>query len=490
MSKNKLTLTQRVLISMLKENTGRHFLDSGCAYGRNWEHNQYRSFIDESYAWYEVYENQGKADFNITKSVFHFLDDCLEYDKNMQRRFMNYAKKVDPDNNKYWLELMEQFPNYLSKNGFEVDNDLVPGGQPEDIDVWVRNITSADIEDIRVEIDPDENEVDIDDDTADFERIRAGSRSRASYETEIAGNFKGYVNFTVNIRIDRQLVNIESFTYYFGMQSQYVTFWVEDDDNNNRIPEPGEKIEFQIARWNPTEREVENVKVILATSDANVDIDENFGDYDDLLPNEVAKSDRDYEFTVEDEADFTGLDDEKGYVAEFTLQVEEDNENMGEETFTFRIGGIMRYLPPDGFDELMGNISDRISLDQDNNGNGLPEPGETIEIEITLANISEVFDAKPSRHSNHETNRLSALGVSHRRAYGVRGPIADRDGRVGDHDAGGHGVRRLALVRRARHAHLSLAEIGRRQIPRTWTPSGRHVDRGGQHRASGNTLVM
>lgn len=39
-SKPKLTSTERVLIAMLTENTGRHMLDSGGAYGRNWERNR------------------------------------------------------------------------------------------------------------------------------------------------------------------------------------------------------------------------------------------------------------------------------------------------------------------------------------------------------------------------------------------------------------------------------------------------------------------
>ena len=53
---------------------------------------------------------------------------------------------------------------------------------------------------------------------------------------------------------------------------------------------------------------------------------------------------------------------------------------------------LLLYLPPFFFFVFLGKTRDRVSLDQDNNGNGLPEPGETIEIEITLANISEVFD--------------------------------------------------------------------------------------------------
>ena len=37
---------ENVIIEMLKENTGEHFLDSGGAYGRHWEKNQDKNFKD------------------------------------------------------------------------------------------------------------------------------------------------------------------------------------------------------------------------------------------------------------------------------------------------------------------------------------------------------------------------------------------------------------------------------------------------------------
>jgi len=38
--------TADILAGMFTENTGRHMLDSGGAYGRNWEHNQGRTTAD------------------------------------------------------------------------------------------------------------------------------------------------------------------------------------------------------------------------------------------------------------------------------------------------------------------------------------------------------------------------------------------------------------------------------------------------------------
>ena len=38
--------TDEVIVAMLTENTGRHFLDSGGAYGRNWERNSGKTVAD------------------------------------------------------------------------------------------------------------------------------------------------------------------------------------------------------------------------------------------------------------------------------------------------------------------------------------------------------------------------------------------------------------------------------------------------------------
>ena len=44
----RMTVTERKLTAMLQENTGRSMLDSGDAYGRNWQRNQTRDFRKES----------------------------------------------------------------------------------------------------------------------------------------------------------------------------------------------------------------------------------------------------------------------------------------------------------------------------------------------------------------------------------------------------------------------------------------------------------
>ena len=77
----KTQTTEEVLYSMLVENTGRHMLDSGGAYGRNFERNGIKSLED--------FKNEDEvtpefdADGNLedaTISVFHFLRQNLDRD--------------------------------------------------------------------------------------------------------------------------------------------------------------------------------------------------------------------------------------------------------------------------------------------------------------------------------------------------------------------------------------------------------------------------
>ncbi|MFC1715984.1 T9SS type A sorting domain-containing protein [Candidatus Poribacteria bacterium] len=297
----------------------------------------------------------------------------------------------------------------IAVDEFDVNRELKPGNGPEDIDLRLRNMTETTIEDIRVEIDPDSRDIDIDEDSVDIDRIYAGRTGTESFETVIAADFRGYATFTVSVIVDGRLVNIESFSHYFGMRTEYIMCWVDDNDNN--IAEPGEAVEFQIARWNPTDMEAENVRCVFGTTDAAIlSVLQGFGDYDDILPGGAAESDDDYEFTVADESNSVFVTDSdfetQGRTVEFTLDVEEDADPVGVETLTTRIGGMVRYLAPEGFDDLMSTINDHESLGPNNNGNGRPEPGETIEILVSLINIwdNNIYDVSAKLDSDDDVD--------------------------------------------------------------------------------------
>ena len=113
---NATQTTEQVVSEMLKENTGRALLDSGDYYGRHWEQNQSRKFQDEPEAWIQADGDE----LIVSLNVYHFLIRALEYAPGIDRAFHEWSDR--PENkDKYWLELMEEFPNiYAKKTGQEV----------------------------------------------------------------------------------------------------------------------------------------------------------------------------------------------------------------------------------------------------------------------------------------------------------------------------------------------------------------------------------
>ena len=129
--------TQRKLAKMLKENTGSHFLDSGGAYGRNWQRNQTRDFMSESatvLAPVDDYVEDG-AEFSpeVTHNVFHFLSEALDYDASMDRRYQAFARRRRQDDAE--MEIMESFMDYLRERGHELGG-LYGEGKPFTVNTY------------------------------------------------------------------------------------------------------------------------------------------------------------------------------------------------------------------------------------------------------------------------------------------------------------------------------------------------------------------
>lgn len=79
--KTQPTKVQKLVYSMLTENTGSHFLDSGGAYGRHWERNQKKTiqdFIHECEV--SLIYNRKYKELERCVSVFHYLSN-LELDE-------------------------------------------------------------------------------------------------------------------------------------------------------------------------------------------------------------------------------------------------------------------------------------------------------------------------------------------------------------------------------------------------------------------------
>lgn len=95
------TRTREVIAEMLTENTGRHMLDSGGAYGRHWEKNAGRTLAE--------WDTQPRAwadRWGVTVSVYHYLCERLEYVPLLDKQFHDYCAK-NPDDG--LLSLAEVF---------------------------------------------------------------------------------------------------------------------------------------------------------------------------------------------------------------------------------------------------------------------------------------------------------------------------------------------------------------------------------------------
>lgn len=98
-----------VIAGMLTENTGRHMLDSGGAYGRAWEQNQGRNFAAEP-------ETVVKFDYDyisVTHSLYHWLVECAEYDADLDAEFHKWAEATEERKDTGWLQLMEEWAEQL-----------------------------------------------------------------------------------------------------------------------------------------------------------------------------------------------------------------------------------------------------------------------------------------------------------------------------------------------------------------------------------------
>jgi len=100
--------TEAVVASMLRENTGRHMLDSGGAYGRNWEHNQSKDFeqaleVDADWRW---------AWIDVTLDLYHFLTTTLEYEPELDRLFEAWCNEGERARES-WYVLQDEFIELL-----------------------------------------------------------------------------------------------------------------------------------------------------------------------------------------------------------------------------------------------------------------------------------------------------------------------------------------------------------------------------------------
>ena len=112
-----MTATERAIVNQLKENTGASILDSGSAYGRNWEKNKERNFEKEDALTYSFEtNNDGSWWLNVSLNVYHFLNAFCELDEDLQKELEQIAKD-NPEES--WFEVTKIFANKLVEKGWQ-----------------------------------------------------------------------------------------------------------------------------------------------------------------------------------------------------------------------------------------------------------------------------------------------------------------------------------------------------------------------------------
>lgn len=124
--------TEQIIVDLLTENTGRHMLDSGDAYGRNWQRNQGKTldtFMAEPRGWADKYGC-------VTLSTFHWLRDRIDADADTeagQAWFMAFSRTPDLDDEP-WMVCADAFLSRLRDGGaIEGNTDWINTYNHEDV---------------------------------------------------------------------------------------------------------------------------------------------------------------------------------------------------------------------------------------------------------------------------------------------------------------------------------------------------------------------
>ena len=149
---------------------------------------------------------------------------------------------------------------------------------------------------------------------------------------------------------------------------QYNSFYQihDPEGNNNGVLNPNESVMMSVVMVNTTEEPMNNVSIALTTEDENVTITQNTATCPSFAPNEALMVDNAFAFTVSDDV-----------VAKQEIRFNLEVYLNGEQTGTFGI-----VVPV--FDYLLQYGTTAV-LD-DNNGNGLLNPGETADLRIFVDN--------------------------------------------------------------------------------------------------------
>ncbi len=112
-----------ILAGMLKENTGKHMLDSGDHYGRHWERNQERDFAEESPLEVEVRKYEETIDIIPSLKTFHFLRESLYLDDEARELHKNQGIRNLGEAEQFALEeAKKRYPGSSARHHIITEN--------------------------------------------------------------------------------------------------------------------------------------------------------------------------------------------------------------------------------------------------------------------------------------------------------------------------------------------------------------------------------
>ena len=106
----RLNPTERKLASMFLEGVSTNLVDSGLVYGYNYDYNRENPVWEqpESQVEFSVYAD-GTLDITLQLNTFKLLANQLEYDKEANKKFQKWVKKLY-DADEYWRDHLDEFP--------------------------------------------------------------------------------------------------------------------------------------------------------------------------------------------------------------------------------------------------------------------------------------------------------------------------------------------------------------------------------------------
>lgn len=120
----RLNPTERKLAKMFIEGVPRSLVDSGMVYGYNYDYNRENPVWEqpESRVEFSVL-GDGRLDIDLRLNTFRLLANQLEYDKEANRKFQKWVKKLDSED-EYWRDHLDEFPA-VSRSDFTPERWII-----------------------------------------------------------------------------------------------------------------------------------------------------------------------------------------------------------------------------------------------------------------------------------------------------------------------------------------------------------------------------